>query len=1076
MSVLMELVIAVQTELTLFAIAFGLHFVVFRGYKAHRPKHAGKKCVPIPDNDSTSTSQQFSLQQPSQPGNSGSIQDFSSATLDQLLQRSQRAFQQADYRTVVRVWASLKKHDTVPLAHFVCVVESMQRLKREDSGSTLREVTEFLHHRSSKLNMEQINDLLEPLAKSLDSELVMGLIGQLPALNISMDERSYDILMTMHFATRNFKEVQSLSCEMDSKGHTPSICARLVLLKTALRTGNLQEAIVQHKAVTSSPSGRGTTPSHLSAQLVELGCREHDASSVLTVLEQSDVQLTTDALNALLAESVRPDGPEISARVAALASRCSASLNGRSFQMLIKAAGQDREQIAKLLDELGQSRVEWGSDVATAVLAACGPEDDDMLADKLSGMISAKQSGQIPVLASLIRFFADTGKPEKACNVYDSNLHFLNTARAAQFDQRRSLLDSRTEKILAAAACACGRNDLAQGLFAAGPLDTGKHIAMISTCARKGNLDGAFSVFEAVAGADGELTPSLYNSVLDACVECRSLERAETWMHRMKKEGVADVVSYNTLIKSQLKAERLDKARNLMCEMKEAGCRPNHVTYNELVIALLRSERPWCHAQVWDVVSEMQAESVKPNCVTCSILLKNLKTNASQKDVLRSMDLVDAMDEPMDEVLLSSVVEACVRVGQPDLLLKKLDNLQATGKMVSVCGAHTFGSLIKAYGHAKNIAGVWRYWKEMRSRHVKPTSITIGCMVEAVVSNGDVDGGYELIQDLSKDAQCQDQLNAVIYCSVLKGYARSRRMERVWAVWNEMLSRNIEPSIVTFNAMIDACARNAQMDAVPELQTKMKAKGLVPNQITYSTTIKGFCQRGDVKSALSVLDEMRRTTKMKPDEIVYNNLLDGCAQGGLVAEGERLLDDMQREGIVPSSYTLTALVKLMGQAKRPDQAFSLVEEISRKYRFKPNSHVYGALIQACVAVRDHARAMQVFDLMAQERMQLDSRAWQALVRSSMTARNHKQSAYVCRVVMGLPGSDGSCSVVSIGRAEDDAFIKETLRTIIQAGGEAAALASPLLRHVSEKGPRRAVEQVTRRALARNGNASRWHGQ
>merc|ERR1719272_2518442 len=190
----------------------------------------------------------------------------------------------------------------------------------------------------------------------------------------------------------------------------------------------------------------------------------------------------------------------------------------------------------------------------------------------------------------------------------------------------------------------------------------------------------------------------------------------------------------------------------------------------------------------------MKAAGVQPNRITCSILLKSLKAKSPHADVVRTMDLTSSMEEPMDEVLLSSVVEACVRVGKPSLLTQKLEQLQGKNG-VTITGAHTFGSLIKAYGCAKDIAGAWRCWKEMRSQHIRPTSITIGCMVEAVVSNGDVDGGYELIQDLSKDAQCQDQLNAVIYCSVLKGYARSRRMERVWAVWNEMLSRGIEPSI-----------------------------------------------------------------------------------------------------------------------------------------------------------------------------------------------------------------------------------------------------------------------------------------
>jgi len=1063
MSQIMELVVAVRSELALFVIAFGIHYVIFGGYKANHPNPLGKKRASSTDVDSKQVSQQC--------GNNGMIQDFNSATPEQLLQRSQHAFDQGDYRTVLRVWASLKKYELVPFSHFACIVESMQRLKR-DSSSTLAEASTFLRRRLGKLDIQHVNDLLDPLAKSLDTELVMGLVGQLPALKLSLDERSYDILLTMQFATRNFTGVEVLARDMASNGLAPSTRASLVLLKTALRTNNLQDAILQYRAVASSPSGRGTAPQHLSAQLVELGCRERNAGAVLTELERGDAQLTTDALNALLAEAARSDCPKFSERVTGLACGCSAALNARSYQLLIKAAGQDSDRIAKLLDRLHESKVEWGSDVAAAVLAACGPDHDMMLADKLRGMISGNQSVHVPVLSALIRFFAESGTPEKACTVYDENLQFLNTGR---FGQRRSLLDSRTERSLAAAALECGRDDLAQGLYDFGPADTAKHIAMIRTCAAKGNLDGAFGVFTSVEKASGELTHSLYNSVLDACVECRSLDRAETWMQRMKTEGVADVVSYNTLIKPQLKAERYDRARNLMSEMKEAGCSPNHVTYNELINALVRSERPNHQAQVWDVISEMEMECVRPNRVTCSILLKNLKVNSNQRDVLRTMDLVNAMDEPMDEVLLSSVVEACVRVGKPDLLLKKLETLQATGKMVAVCGAHTFGSLIKAYGHAKDIAGVWRCWKEMRSRHVKPTSITIGCMVEAVVSNGDVEGGYELIQDLFEDEQCREQVNAVIYCSVLKGYARSRRMERVWTVWNEMLSRKIEPSVATFNAMIDACARNGRMDAVPDLLSNMKTRGLVSNLITYSTTIKGFCQRGEIRSAFSVLDEMRRTTSLKPDEIVYNTLLDGCAQGGLVSEGERLLDDMQKEGVVPSSYTLTVLVKLMGQARRPDRAFGLVEDISQRYRFQPNSHVYAGLIQACLTARDHVRAMRVFNQMARDRMQVEGRAWQALVRMSVAAHDYKQAAHVCGVVMGAQNDDGFHPVVSVGRTNDDAFIRETLSTFTQVGGEVAALAIPLLKRVNELGTRSQVEPVMRRMSARTGILGRGRG-
>merc|ERR1740127_401209 len=123
--------------------------------------------------------------------------------------------------------------------------------------------------------------------------------------------------------------------------------------------------------------------------------------------------------------------------------------------------------------------------------------------------------------------------------------------------------------------------------------------------------------------------------------------------------------------------------------MKQTGCAPNHVTYNELINSLVRSDKESQRAMVWDVVEEMKAAGVNPNRITCSILLKSLKAKSSHSDVMRTMDLTSSMEEPMDEVLLSSVVEACVRVGKPSLLTQKLDEFRTGG--ISVTGAHTFG-------------------------------------------------------------------------------------------------------------------------------------------------------------------------------------------------------------------------------------------------------------------------------------------------------------------------------------------------------------------------------------------------
>merc|ERR1719424_1470420 len=119
--------------------------------------------------------------------------------------------------------------------------------------------------------------------------------------------------------------------------------------------------------------------------------------------------------------------------------------------------------------------------------------------------------------------------------------------------------------------------------------------------------------------------------------------------------------------------------------------------------------------------------------------------------------------------------------------------------------------------------------------------------------------------------------------------------------------------------------------------------------------------KGQVQRAFSVIEEMRRETVLKPDEIMYNSLLDGCAQNNLVDEGLQLLQQMQAEGVQPSDFTLSLLVKLMSRARKLDAAFQLVEDVSTRHGFHPNVHVLTNLIQACVSNRQLGRGLETWE-------------------------------------------------------------------------------------------------------------------
>merc|ERR1719389_1538513 len=292
----------------------------------------------------------------------------------------------------------------------------------------------------------------------------------------------------------------------------------------------------------------------------------------------------------------------------------------------------------------------------------------------------------------------------------------------------------------------------------------------------------------------------------------------------------------------------------------------------------------------------------------------------------------------------------------------------------------------------------------MTQREVRPTAITLGCMVDALVKNDAVDSAWKLVHTLLKDENMSNLVNTVIYSTVLKGFAMSKQINKVFTVYTEMRSRNVQCNTISYNTMLDACARCSAMDRVSQILEDMRSSGVEPDIITYSTIVKGYCQSGDVDRAFQVLEEMKSDGKFAPDEILYNSLLDGCAKQHRVDEALRVLADMIKGGTTPSNYTLSILVKLMGRARRLDEAFSMMEDLCRAHGFRPNIQVYTCLITACIHNRRIDRALNLHDTMIEEAgCQPDEKLYSVLARGCLQAGFSQKAAKVIRVAYQLPG-------------------------------------------------------------------------
>jgi len=524
-----------------------------------------------------------------------------------------------------------------------------------------------------------------------------------------------------------------------------------------------------------------------------------------------------------------------------------------------------------------------------------------------------------------------------------------------------------------------------------------RHAAMIKTCTRERDLASATRLFNEVRSSG--TTPMIFNCYLDACVQCGDLDGAKAHFQEMKQLNFVDVVGYNTLLKAYLARDCTQEAHELVKEMTARGLQANNVTFNEILHAkVLAKDR----RGLWNVVDEMREAGVRPNSVTCSILLKSLTSQSPQTDVTKVISLIDEVEDTIDEVLFSSVIEACIRIRQLDVLSDLMRRYRQKSGFAKLT-APTYGSMIKAYGQAGNVIRVRELWEEMAERDILPTSITLGCMTEALVANRLADEALELLhsQVVEDRKVC---VNTIIYSTVLKGFAFARRIDKVFCVYHEMRSKNIPCNTITYNTMLDACAKCCKMDRAAGLLEHMRAASIEPDIITYSTIVKGYCLEGDVERAFQVLEDMKGDDKLGPDEIMYNSILDGCAKQHRVDDALRLLEEMKTSGVVPSNYTLSILVKLLGHARRLSQAFKVVEELSQKHHFRPNVQVYTCLVQACLHNRRLERAFGVHDsMLADAGCATDEKFYAVLAKGCLQLGQPHKAIEVVRAAYLLPG-------------------------------------------------------------------------
>lgn len=516
----------------------------------------------------------------------------------------------------------------------------------------------------------------------------------------------------------------------------------------------------------------------------------------------------------------------------------------------------------------------------------------------------------------------------------------------------------------------------------------------IDACARAHPVrqDMAFSLFHSACVEEKAISPNVFTfgSLLASCARNRDIDTSLQLLHEIESGKYLDVVPngviYSTVISAcersvgrrggsgnndmvDLALELLNNATLALSMDTKSGKSAEGngigvVGFNAAISTMARGAEWKMAVQLLDdMIMQSTAapdEGTKTNVTAAATLLHVTKNE-------RYSHRVFFIPKP-DEVTFGTVLAACERAGEWDELLRIAHTSKEYGVILDGIALTSVLHACQQLGLADDALD---YLEMMKQLNVNDESNESGNGMTMRRTNGRMRKGAK---------QALRGPDGVAYRLAISACARSPgRWQDGLRLLDEMRESAIQsnntgnaPDVVAYTAAIAGCSEAGEYRHAIRLIKKMKAEGIQPNVVTFSAVINACASASaqlskkkddgdrsidsdDVKTpmlkALKLLDAMRASTSSIPPNIVtYNAAIRACAEGMDLEGAFRLLRQLTDDGLEPTVVTFGSLMtacERVGNVKAASKVFRMVKEQSEESGIRLNEIIYGAAISCC---------------------------------------------------------------------------------------------------------------------------------
>lgn len=225
-----------------------------------------------------------------------------------------------------------------------------------------------------------------------------------------------------------------------------------------------------------------------------------------------------------------------------------------------------------------------------------------------------------------------------------------------------------------------------------------------------------------------------------------------------------------------------------------------------------------------------------------------------------------------------------------------------------------------------------------RNENAKPNLLAYTMVLDAYAKSGEKDAGTKaeaLLRHMQKE---NIELNLFSYNLVINAYTRQGRrggavdnaeriLHEVEDIYQQTGNPAMKPDVVTYTSLVTAWAnsnrRGYGANRAEEILNRMIMAGCEPNTVTFNAVLKAWCRSAEMDASERALDIFKRmemehakgNPNVKSDRITFNTLIHTLAKSGKskhLQRAEELLEIMEtskEEGVSPNSFSYNTIIE-----------------------------------------------------------------------------------------------------------------------------------------------------------------------